>query len=107
MRRTKKLKFLHFFSKTRIQLPSIKRTKTLNSMPNNNKKVTFDLDKNEVRETYSGEEYDRHQIDSIILRRCYNRVSDHEWVQMLQALNEFKSKEMTVHKMSLKNTTIN
>lgn len=71
------------------------------------KKVQFDLSKNQVYETYSGDQYDRYQIDSVIIRRCYNRVSDMEWLQVLRSLNDFKSNEMVVHKMSLKNTTIN
>lgn len=63
--------------------------------------VTFNLDQNTVHETYSDDEYDRHSIDSILYLKCYNRVSQQEWCQMLEELERYKFHEMLVHKDSV------
>lgn len=56
-----------------------------------------------VVETYSSEDYDRLQIESILYRRCYNRVSTADWIQVFVDLDAYKLNEMLVHKSSIKN----
>ena len=68
------------------------------------KSVSFDLDKNEIYSTYSLNEYDRYPIYSTLYLKCYNRISDQEWMLMYQTLNYYKMNEMIVHKESLCNT---
>jgi hypothetical protein len=70
------------------------------------KSVQFNLDNTIFCYTYSNEEYDRYPIDSIMYLRCYNKVSDFDWINMLENLNLFKICEMIVHKNSLNNTRI-
>lgn len=65
------------------------------------KKVTFDENKNEC---YVVEMYDRLPIQSVLYLRCYNKITSKEWIQIHEELNEFKYKEMVVHKDSLRNT---
>lgn len=69
----------------------------------NLKSVIFNLDKNETRETYSGDEYDRIQIDSLLYRRGYNKVSDEEWNNVYITLDIYKLYEMKTHKDSFHN----
>ena len=69
------------------------------------KRVTFNLDDNKTYYAYSN--YDRSQIDSILYRKCYNRVSNEEWKNMCTELYLFKLHEMIVHKDSIKNTALN
>jgi len=70
------------------------------------KSVQFNLDNTIFYDTYSNEEYDRYPIDSILYLKCYNKVSDFDWANMLENLNFFKICEMIVHKNSLNNTRI-
>jgi len=70
------------------------------------KSVQFNLDNTIFYDTYSSEEYDRYPIDSILYLKCYNKVSDFDWTNMLENLNLFKICEMIVHKNSLNNTRI-
>lgn len=68
------------------------------------KSVVFNLDKNEIKETYSGDEYLRFQIDSVLYRRGYsNLVSDEEWNNIYITLDLYKLYEMKVHKDSFHN----
>jgi hypothetical protein len=67
--------------------------------------VTFDLKKNILYKTYSAEEYDRRQIDSILYKKAYQKVSPVEWLDMINTLNAFKC-EMVVHKNSVGNTKL-
>jgi hypothetical protein len=67
------------------------------------KKVLFNLDNNKIYNTYSRMEYDRYQIDSILFRRGYKRVSDQEWNNVYTLLDIYKLYDMTVHKDSLQN----
>uniref|UniRef100_A0A6C0H856 Uncharacterized protein n=1 Tax=viral metagenome TaxID=1070528 RepID=A0A6C0H856_9ZZZZ len=63
--------------------------------------VTFNLEQNTVHETYSRYEYNRHSIDSILYLKCYNRISQQEWCEMLEKLERYKFHEMLVHKDSV------
>jgi hypothetical protein len=68
------------------------------------KSVVFNLEKNDIQETYSGDEYNRFQIDSVLYRRGYsNLVSDEEWNTMYITLDLYKLYEMKVHKDSFHN----
>jgi hypothetical protein len=68
------------------------------------KSVVFNLDKNETQETYSSDEYDRFQIDSVLYRRGYaNLVSDQEWSNIYITLDIYKLYEMKTHKDSFHN----
>jgi len=71
------------------------------------KKVTFDLNKNKMYNTYSRKEYNRCQIDSTLYLYSYNRISNKEWIDILKELNLFKTQEMRVHIDSIHNTKIN
>jgi hypothetical protein len=71
-----------------------------------NRKVSFDLSKNNTFETFSKDEYDRHQIESTLLKKCYNRLTQVEWKTIFQQLNKFKCEEMLVHKDSIDNLNI-
>lgn len=51
--------------------------------------------------TYSLDEYDRYCIDSILYQRCYQKVSDEEWQEMLNELFHYKTYDMIVHVSSL------
>jgi len=68
------------------------------------KRVNFNMDIVMISETYSKNEYDRSQIESILYMKCYNRISHEEWMKERNDLNKFKYTEMIVHKKSIKNT---
>lgn len=70
------------------------------------KSVNFNLNKNTIHEVYSEDEYDRHQIDSILYLKCYKRINQNEWSDIFIKLNYYKMEEMIVHKESLKNTKL-
>jgi len=63
--------------------------------------VVFNLDKNETFYTYSNQEYDRMQIDSVMYKRCYNKISNEEWEDLIRELNFYKLNEMQSHKNEL------
>uniref|UniRef100_A0A6C0DX18 Uncharacterized protein n=1 Tax=viral metagenome TaxID=1070528 RepID=A0A6C0DX18_9ZZZZ len=69
------------------------------------KRVQFNIDNISIIETYSSDEYDRSQIDSILYLKCYNRISHIQWQKEKEQLYEYKTKEMIVHKQSIKNST--
>ena len=54
--------------------------------------------------TYAPDEYDRCQIDSLVYRKSYQRVSHAEWILVMEEINYFKLNEMIVHKSSVHNT---
>ena len=70
------------------------------------KSVKFNLNKNEIFTTYSDDEYDRLPIDSVMYMKCYNKISDYDWLNIFKNLNFYKMCEMIVHKSSLRNTKI-
>lgn len=65
------------------------------------KKVTFNESKNETRDTYNKEEYDRGTIDHVLYRKAYNRITQKEFQDIYFDLEKFKLFEMVVHKDSL------
>lgn len=68
------------------------------------KSVCFNLDKNQINYTYSGDDYDRFQIDSILYQRGYTgKVSDQEWNNVYITLDIYKMYEMKIHKDSFHN----
>ena len=67
------------------------------------KTVKFDDSKNTYFTTYSSDDYDRYQIDSVLYRKAHNKISVNEWLNILLELNEYKCSEMIVHKLSIKN----
>jgi len=69
------------------------------------KKVSFNLLNNEIYKTYSSEEYDRGQIDHVIYRKSYNRISNDDLNIIFITLDIYKLYEMVVHKESLKNNS--
>lgn len=66
-------------------------------------RVRFDLSKNEMYETYSTVEYDRLPIDSILYRKCLNKITHRQWRDIIQSLNIYKTTEMIVHNNSIHN----
>ena len=68
-------------------------------MNKKNKKCSFPVEKNliSVFETYSKYDYDRSQIDSVLYRKCYKKVSNMEWNHIMDKLNEYKKKDMVLH----------
>lgn len=68
------------------------------------KSVSFNLS-NETFVTYSSQEYDRFQIDSVLYRKNYNRISEEEWRSIFINLDLYKLYEMRVHKDSLTNNS--
>lgn len=68
------------------------------------KKVTFN-NTAVIYKTYSPDEYCRHQIDSVLYRKMYNRISQEEWNNIYITLDIYKLYEMIVHKDSLKNNS--
>lgn len=71
------------------------------------KVVSFNLDDNKIYDTYSVSEYDRGiSIHSVIFLRYCNKISDYEWFSLFEQLNQFKIKEMIVHKESVSNTRL-
>jgi hypothetical protein len=65
------------------------------------KSVEFNLNNNKLFYTYSNTEYDRKPIDSILLKKMSNQISEMEWVQHKNSLLKYKYCEMIVHKDSL------
>ncbi len=63
----------------------------------------FDTTKNVTNLTYSKQEYDRYQIDSILYRKCHNKISVIDWKRIKRELFNFKTQEMVVHKDSATN----
>jgi len=71
-----------------------------------NKNVKFNLDKNIIHYTYSLDEYNRMQINSIYNQILTNKISGSKLNNIFNKLNKYKLQEMVVHKKSLCNTTI-
>jgi hypothetical protein len=69
------------------------------------KRVQFDLGQNETFVTHTRSEYDRSQIDHVLYRKSYNRVSEHEMKMILISLDLYKLYEMPVSKESLHNNS--
>lgn len=67
------------------------------------KRVLFNLDKNQIFQTYTRKEYDRYPIDSILYQRSLNRISNTQWDNIYNTLDLFKLYQMPVHKDSLSN----
>ena len=67
------------------------------------KKVLFNLENNQIFDTYNSNEYDRFQIDSVLYRRNYKRVSDQEWFNIYVILDLYKLYDMPVHQDSINN----
>ena len=63
--------------------------------------VQFDLTINKIFYTYSNTEYDRIPIDSILLKKMSNQMSEKDWIKNRNALLRYKYCEMIVHKDSL------
>lgn len=63
--------------------------------------VNFNLDNNKIFYTYSNTEYNRLPIDSILLKKISNEMSETEWNQHRNSLLKYKYCEMIVHKDSL------
>jgi len=63
--------------------------------------VKFNLDNNKIFYTYSQTEYIRLPIDSILLQKITNKMSEKEWLQHRNSLLKYKYCEMIVHKDSL------
>ena len=63
--------------------------------------VNFNLDNNKIFYTYSNTEYSRLPIDSILLKKISNQMSEIEWIQHRNSLLKYKYCEMIVHKDSL------
>lgn len=63
------------------------------------KKVSFS-DNAKIYTTYSPSEYDRRMIDSTLYLKAYRRISDVEWIKILEDLNTYKKNEMQVHQNS-------
>jgi hypothetical protein len=68
------------------------------------KNVSFNLN-NTTFSTYSHKDYDRFQIDSVLYRKGYNRISEEEWRSIFINLDLYKLYEMRVHKDSLNNNS--
>lgn len=49
-----------------------------------------------IHPTYSKKEYDRSQIDSTIYKKCYQRISEEKWKEILFKLQMYKN-EMILH----------
>jgi hypothetical protein len=67
------------------------------------KHVRFDLSKNTYADTYDKTEYDRSQIDHVLYRRAYQKLSDAEFQKINVLLDLYKLYEMPVHKESFAN----
>jgi hypothetical protein len=70
------------------------------------KKVFFS-EINKIYTTYSPDEYLRNQIDSILYKKNYNRVSNDEWNTIFLNLDLYKLYEMPVHSDSIQNNSYN
>ena len=67
------------------------------------KHVRFDLSKNTYTETYSKTDYDRSQIDHVLYRKAYQKLSNEEFYKINVLLDLYKLYEMPVHKESFAN----
>lgn len=67
------------------------------------KRVSFNESSNKTHITYSKEEYDRFQIDSILYRYSYQKINQNEWKSVFEELNHYKCTEMIVHRDSIGN----
>jgi hypothetical protein len=67
------------------------------------KYVKFNLENNKIYKTYNSSEYDRSQIDHVLYRKSYNKVSDEEIKIIYITLDIYKLYEMVVNKKSLHN----
>jgi hypothetical protein len=65
------------------------------------KNVQFDLSSNKIYYTYSQNEYDRFPIDSILFKKCYNKITQEEWERDQRELLQYKRFEMVLHKDSM------
>ena len=70
------------------------------------KSVKFNLHRNTIHEMYSSDEYDRHQIDSLLYLKSYGRITRFEWFKALLEVNVYKLMEMPVHNDSVVNTKL-
>lgn len=68
--------------------------------------VHFDLSRNTHHDTYSNDEYDRKQIESILLLKLQNKITLQKWSTIFKKLNNYKMNEMVVHSKSLDNMYI-
>lgn len=75
----------------------------IDKIKSHKKHVSFNLDKTQILNTYSAEEYDRGCIDSIMYLRTLQRINQNEWNNIVNELNDFKKNEMVSHKDSLHN----
>lgn len=71
-----------------------------------NKNVKFNLDKNIVYDTYTLDEYNRIQINSLYNKILARKIPYSKLNNIFDKLNKYKLQEMVVHKKSLCNTTI-
>ena len=71
-----------------------------------NKNVKFNLEKNIVYDTYTLEEYNRIQINSLYNKMLAHKIPYSKLNNIFNKLNKYKLQEMVVHKKSLCNTTI-
>lgn len=71
-----------------------------------NKNVKFNLDKNIVYDTYTLDEYNRIQINSLYNKILASKIPYSKLNNIFDKLNKYKLQEMVVHKKSLCNTTI-
>ena len=67
------------------------------------KHVLFNLNKNKTYITYDSSEYNRLQIDSVLYRRSWKKVSDQEWNNIYIILDLYKLYDMPVHQDSIHN----
>ncbi len=77
-----------------------------NKLRNHKKQVRFDMNKTEITNTYSHDEYDRTQIDSAVYLHTLQRINKEEWNSIFIELNNYKTHEMLVHKDSINNVKI-
>jgi len=68
------------------------------------KKVSFN-EIPDIKITYSSDEYSRDQIDSLLYRKAYRRVSEEKFYNSLLQLDMYKLYEMVVHADSFKNNS--
>ena len=68
-----------------------------------NKKFCFSDELIIIYETWSKFDYDRSQIDSILYRKCYRKISNDKWNNIIKKLLDYKQNEMIIHIDSLKN----
>ena len=53
---------------------------------------------------YSHNEYDRHQIDSLMYLKSFGQITHYQWIKALVEVNIYKQIEMSVHINSVNNT---